>query len=320
MSKCKKQGGRFQSPININTKKVNQCNKSCNLKFSYKKSICRIKNRNNNIIVKYNCGSYIIFNSHKYILKKISFTVPGSHKIDGTSAPVELQLYHRSPKTNVKLVISVLIDVNNKKTRSKSFFNSFVPFIPIKNKQKRKLKIKNWNVIRAIPKSKAFYTYEGSLLFPPYNEKIIWIVMNNSVNMNKKCYRILKSVIGKNNRSIQKRCKRIVSYNSGIEDMENVEDIDEDKEYVENIDEDKEDVEDIDEDKDIGQLIPSPKPCPESEFVKSFKNFMTLYLIFILVFGIVFLIRKFGLIRKLFAYLDIILLKYTKKNIRIISE
>ena len=194
---CKK--GQFQSPININTKITKKCGISCNLEFFYQNSSCKIKNVKKKIIIEYDTGSYITFNSQVYELDKFSFTVPGSHKIDRYSYPVEIQIYHKSPGTDKILIISVLVDVDKKESKSMKFFNTFIPFIPRKSNREKTINMRNnWNISRMLPSDKAFYTYEGSLLFSPCKENVTWIIMDNSVNMNNNCYNILKSTIKKN--------------------------------------------------------------------------------------------------------------------------
>jgi len=251
--------------------------------------------------VKYDAGSYVTFNSQVYELAKFSFTVPGSHKIDNFSYPTELQLYHKSSETGKILVISVLIDTDDKETKSMSFFNSFIPFIPKKSNKRKKLNIKNWNVYRALPSDKAFYTYEGSLLFPPCKKKITWIVMDNSVNMNKVCYDVLKSIIKKNNRPIQKRNRRSVYYNENRRRSRFA------KRKGKG------------EEKGKKEEEHHCQPKTSTRIIKVIKTILIIYFIVALLVAIVYIFKKYDIMNRLFAYLDTFLIKYIGTNLQVVS-
>lgn len=206
--------GKLQSPINIISKKTKRCGLRCDLMFYYRPSACRMKNLDKQVLIQYDSGSYVIFNSQVYELDQFSFTVPSSHKLDGTSYPVELNIYHRSPETNKALIISVFIDVSEASSTSMAFFNTFIPFLPRVSTTEKVINMsKDWNLYRTIPKNKAFYNYEGSLLLPPCTENVSWIVMDSAINMNTDCYTNLKMILGKNIRPIQRTYSRNIYYN-----------------------------------------------------------------------------------------------------------
>ena len=206
--------GKLQSPINIISKKTKKCGLRCDLMFYYRPSACRMKNLDKQVLIQYDSGSYVIFNSQVYELDQFSFNIPSSHKLDGTSYPAEINIYHRSPETNKVLIISVFIDINEASSESMSFFNTFIPFIPRVSTTEKVINMsKDWNLYRTIPKNKAFYNYEGSLLLPPCTENVTWVVMDSAINMNAACYSNLKLLLGKNLRPIQRTFSRHIYYN-----------------------------------------------------------------------------------------------------------
>ena len=123
---CK--SGKNQSPINIKPKDTKKCQINCNLTFYYKSSRCLIKNINNNLILDYDQTSHVIFNDTIYNLDIISFTVPSSHKINNKNYDMEAMIYHVSPATNHKLVISVMINIDDSISMSSKFFDIFKNF------------------------------------------------------------------------------------------------------------------------------------------------------------------------------------------------
>ena len=57
----------------------------------------------------------------------------------------------------------------------------------------------NWNVENVLPNFKNFYTYMGTLPYPPCTSDVIWIVMENKVNIDIENFKKLKSILGPNN-------------------------------------------------------------------------------------------------------------------------
>ncbi len=206
--------GSQQSPIDIKSSKVIKCGALCDLVFYYRTSKCNMVNTKNNLIMDYDNGSYIVFNSEVYELDRISFTTPASHKVDGYSFPIEAQLYHRSPDTGAIVIISVFIDVNDASSRSKLFFDHFANVIPLTTgKQVSHNTPEEWNIFNVIPEIKAFYTYKGSLPRSPCTENVTWIVFDTATNCSTNFYDKIKKATPQNARSIQKLNGRRVYYN-----------------------------------------------------------------------------------------------------------
>ena len=104
--------GKNQSPINIKTKDTKSCELNCNLTFYYKSSRCSIKNINDNLILDYDENSHIIFNDVIYNLDIINMTIPSSHKINNKNFDMEVMIYHVSPATNSKVVLSIMVNID----------------------------------------------------------------------------------------------------------------------------------------------------------------------------------------------------------------
>ena len=65
-----------QSPININTDNVKECNSMCDIKFHYKPSKCFLNFKNNLVTIKYSPGSYIEYKNLLYELTDITIHTP----------------------------------------------------------------------------------------------------------------------------------------------------------------------------------------------------------------------------------------------------
>lgn len=209
---CKE--GVHQSPINIKSNNVAQCEGLCELLFYYRSSSCNIMNNGGNIVLDYDAGSYVIYNTIVYELDKISFTNPSSNQVDGSSYSLEMFLYHKSTDLGKVLILSVFLDVNDATSRSKAFFDILANTLPnVSGKEKSYNTPEDWNVYQAIPESKPFYTFTGSLLQSPCTENVTWIVMDTPVNISNAAYLNVKALIGKNSRKLQSINNRGIYFN-----------------------------------------------------------------------------------------------------------
>lgn len=235
---CKSSG---QSPIDIKSDQVRVCNLLCQLKIHYKANSCRIQNNDNLMNILYDNGSFVIYKSEnniKYNLFKIVPHIPGLHKINGIGYDMELHLHHRNKDGQI-LIIAVLINIDENFSYSQDFFNQFVPNlrnITVTNNtttsepgnefdQEYNYSISvssNWSVESVLPVLRNFFLYKGTLPYPPCSGNVIWIIFENSVNMNKNDFEILKErLIYTNSRKIyplnpDPKIIRHVYYNNDI--------------------------------------------------------------------------------------------------------
>lgn len=77
---------------------------------------------------------------------------------------------------------------------------------------------KNWNILSLLPKKRTFYSYEGSLPFPPCTEHFQWIVFSEPIFMMEDYISTIRregNPIG--NRQVHPLNGRVVSYNNNVE-------------------------------------------------------------------------------------------------------
>ena len=131
--------GKMQSPIDINSQKAIKCGALCDLIVYYRSSYCNMINTGKNLILDYDNGSYIVYNTQVFELDKISFSIPALHTIDRFSYPIEVHLYHRNPDTGEILVIAIFLDVNDATSKSSMFIELFGRNNPTKKGDQKKL-------------------------------------------------------------------------------------------------------------------------------------------------------------------------------------
>jgi carbonic anhydrase len=173
------------------------------------------------VLLDYDAGSLIEYNGSKYELRKISFTVPASHTIDGYAYPCEMQLFHKQPMTGHIVILSVFIEASDAMSASNMFFDSMIDALPTSTSEQRfKKTASTWKIWQGLPESKAFYTYQGSLLKAPCAEDVTWIVFESPVNCSSQFLDALKAIMpaAGNARATQPLNSRIVSYNKNMTD------------------------------------------------------------------------------------------------------
>lgn len=215
--------GRQQSPINLNSNSTVKCGVKCNLKFYYRNSRATLNNDGRNIIVKYDQGSYVNFNSDTYELDSITFSLPGSHQIDNYSYPIEIQLNHINPINGAILIISIMGELNDALSKSSIFLDQITDKLPVRKNTGSATTInmpEDWNAFNLIPDAKSFMTYSGSLPRSPCTEMVTWIVFDNEVNVSTRFHDSLRGITGNNSRPLQPLNDRKIFYN-GNSDIAN---------------------------------------------------------------------------------------------------
>lgn len=204
--------GKKQSPINIVSADVIECNSKCQLRFSYLQSNIHLFLSENNVVMKYDGNSSVKFKERTYYLEKISFTNPSSHNIDGERFPIEMNLYHRHE--NKTVVVSVFIQQNDSRTDSKYTFDQLVkPLRRLKPNRRVSESNRNFNIFNALPMNKTFFVYQGGLLNYPCTENVIWIVLKTPVNCSRAFYTSLVKFSKNNAKRIQNLNERKVYIN-----------------------------------------------------------------------------------------------------------
>ena len=104
-------GGKFQSPINIDTSPeiIEECSIMCQLDMRYKKSQCRVNfNEQSMITLEYEPGSFAKFNETPFQLTKIFIHTPSMHTIDGERYDAEIIMLHSTDSSTIIQIIKLV--------------------------------------------------------------------------------------------------------------------------------------------------------------------------------------------------------------------
>jgi carbonic anhydrase len=208
-----------QSPINIDTELVQECKTMCSFDTQYKNTSCFIKNTNNLISISVSPGSYFIYDNTPFELSEITIHVPSIHTLDGSKAEVEICLVHKLSNTANStlngIVLSRMFDKGPEYGSAETFINQIINNIPAENvKFEQQIEVSpSWGGNMIIPKkNKSYFTYDGSLHYPPCTENIKWFIYEDIGTIGITNIETLKNYIGNNARPIQRLGNRTVFY------------------------------------------------------------------------------------------------------------
>jgi carbonic anhydrase len=193
------QAGHQQSPIDIDKSYgVAPDNK---IKFYYKKSHYKIKNKFYSILVKAQENNHLIWNKIPYELKEIHFHTPSEHKVGGVAAPLEMHMVHQN-KEGQLLVLGVFLEEGKENSPLKKVWHEFFHESE-DNKESLNHDI-SFNALDLLPSSKEYYSYKGSLTTPPCQEGVLWFVFKKPIYMSKENLHYFRTHFKESHRPVQK--------------------------------------------------------------------------------------------------------------------
>lgn len=226
-------GGNQQSPIAIKTDNTNPCDLLCDIAFRFEAGTtchARINNRTPLITFDSKAG-HLKYLAQKQIvgLRAMTLHTPSMHTIDGTQYDLEVILYYKlsgplnpdDPNyipggTAVSLLFQRGPDYGDQNT----FLNAFIHQLPTHGGQTKDKTInvgKKWTPAVLFPESRSFFSYPGSLPFPPAEEEWNWIVMEEVQAVGGSIVDTLEVLFKGNRRSVQTLGSRVVNYNASVD-------------------------------------------------------------------------------------------------------
>jgi len=157
--------GKSQSPINV---KNPVASTTLDIDFDYKPSPLVVVNNGHTIQVNYEQGSSVNINGENYSLLQFHFHTPSEHTINSKASALELHLVHRNDAGKLAVVGVLLTEGNANPVIEEVWQN--IPETGKTNTVSDRL----INAINLLPRSKAYYSYVGSLTTPPCSEGVKW--------------------------------------------------------------------------------------------------------------------------------------------------
>lgn len=225
--------GKQQSPVAIRTDRTNPCDLLCDVAFRFAQSTgCHARVVNRTPIITFDADAgHLKYISQKQILglRAMTLHTPSMHTIDGTQYDLEVILYYKlSGPINPAdpnyipggTAVSLLFQRGPDYGDQNAFLNAFIHRLPTQEGQTRDTDIKvgpRWTPASLFPEARSFYSYPGSLPFPPAEEEWNWIVMEEVQAVSGAIVDTLEVLFKGNRRSVQPLNSRVVNYNDSTD-------------------------------------------------------------------------------------------------------
>jgi carbonic anhydrase len=210
-----------QSPINIDSSNIAECNGLCSMSARYLPSSCNVLNNNMTPIINFDPNSFIKFKGVLYELNKMTLHMPSLHTVNELHYDMEILLYHCLNRSTCSDTGGVIISIFLQATSDdfgpiNTFFNQFVNELPTQETSiEQNINVsEDWNAEVLFPNIKSFFWYEGSLPTPPCSENWTYIIFEEVQYINDNILDTLKIAFKDNIRPTQQVNARIVYYNN----------------------------------------------------------------------------------------------------------
>ena len=188
--------GSAQSPIDIrNASELDLVD----IEFHYGESANKIFNNGHTIQVNIDAGSAIIYNGIRYDLLQFHFHSPSEHTINGQAAPLEIHFVHQDSKSGNLAVVGILL------TKGESENDAYAAVFDHLPAQVGEPEATGESIALSalLPKTRTFYTYQGSLTTPPCSEIVRWLLLDNPIELSAAQVAAFNAIYDGNARPIQ---------------------------------------------------------------------------------------------------------------------
>jgi carbonic anhydrase len=178
--------GMEQSPINISYTKLSNLPK---LDFQYSKVAGSLNTNKQSYIVEVDKGGTLLDGKEKYTLQSIEIHSPSGHRIRDVFHPMEIHLIHKNQKDEL-LIVAIFADIG---AANESIDN----IIKLNHASARSDKV---DLSSLVNNTESYYSYAGSLPYPPCTEKVQWRIIKAPISISKKQLSSIVSSVGRNTR------------------------------------------------------------------------------------------------------------------------
>jgi carbonic anhydrase len=194
--------GVRQSPINF--EKAPEL-KMDGLHIEYSKSPVNLINNTHTVLLKYQKGSFVVWEGEKFELLQIHFHHPSEHTVNGEAFPMEIHFVHRSGDHEY-----VVIGVFAKYGKFNNIIKKLWKDIPTEINKETLVKDHLIDAGALFPSSMEYFLYNGSLTTPPCSENVTWFVLEEPIEVSEKQVKYFQRYIDHNARPVQEQHHRIV--------------------------------------------------------------------------------------------------------------
>ena len=194
--------GTSQSPINISYTTIADLPK---LKFDYRLSNSHIENKENTLVITPDEKNTLSVDGHDYQLKEIRLHSPSEHTVLDKPYALEIHLIHKDGKGQI-LIVAVFSEADEE--QDNEAFAMLSEHLPGNTTEISETVL---NITKLLPKKMGYFSYTGSLTWPPCTENVQWRVLKNPISFTSQQFHKLVGILKRNSRLVQPVYMRTVS-------------------------------------------------------------------------------------------------------------
>ena len=193
------------SPVNILNNPQFNCDLKCDFSYNYTTSpVLIISNKSEYLSIKLDSVQNITYNASTYSLNEMRIYQPSLHSYNGKKTDAELIIIHTRDTSVGNLLVCVPIMTGSVNSDSLAIIDKIVSNASLMTNSSNKttnVNIPTFSVKTLIP-LKPYYSYSGTLPYPPCNGEYDYIVFNKDENailsISAKAFNALSKIITKN--------------------------------------------------------------------------------------------------------------------------
>ncbi len=175
------------APINITEKKkIDTCLEKCNLQVDYPNSDCVVTNKGDHLLITYDRSAKepVIYNNDSLNVSQIRIYRPSLHRFEGRQADAEMVIFHSSTGKNLLICIPITKSSNDSigGLALSHIFKKALKYA-INEDQQTPVSFHStvkFNLNDFVKKQTPFYSYTGTLMYPPCSGTYNYVVFKPS--------------------------------------------------------------------------------------------------------------------------------------------
>ncbi len=174
------------------------------VQFDYKPSGFSVIDNGHTVQVNMASGNAIQVTGRRYDLVQFHFHRPSEERVNGRQYDMVAHLVHKDPEGRLA-VVAVLLERGAAQTQIQTVWNN----LPLEKGEEVPANAAI-DLNQLLPQDKRYYTFMGSLTTPPCSEGVLWMVLQQPVQMAQQQVDIFAKLYPMNARPIQQASGRLI--------------------------------------------------------------------------------------------------------------
>ncbi len=172
--------------------------------FQYRPGFFSVVDNGHTVQVQVGKGNAIEVGARRYELTGFHFHLPGEEQVDGRSFAMSIHLMHRDPQGRLA-VVALVADEGPEHPAVQAVWNH----LPLERGEFVAASVE-FDPMTLLPARRGYYTYMGSLTTPPCTEGVLWIVMQQPIQVSPQQLAIFARLHPMNARPVQPLNGRVI--------------------------------------------------------------------------------------------------------------